>query len=79
VSSGSKYAEYLGGSATFSGLILGIPAVVSGMALVPLVRRDGGAEVDVGMTRYLGLQVALLGIGGLMSMTLWKEMKAKTG
>lgn len=39
----------------------------------------GGAGVDVGMTRYLGLQLALLGIGALMFMTLWKDMKAKTG
>ena len=39
----------------------------------------GGAGVGVGMTRYLGLQLALLGIGALMFMTLWKEMKAKTG
>ena len=39
----------------------------------------GGAGVDVGMTRYLGLQLAFLGIGGLMFMTLWKELKAKTG
>jgi hypothetical protein len=39
----------------------------------------GGAGVDVGMTRYLGLQIALLGIGALMFMTLWKELKAKTG
>ena len=39
----------------------------------------GGAGVDVGMTRYLGLQLALLGIGALMFMTFWKEMKAKTG
>jgi MFS family permease len=39
----------------------------------------GGAGVDVGMTGYLGLQLGLLGIGGLMFMTLWKEMKAKTG
>ncbi|KAI0252669.1 major facilitator superfamily domain-containing protein, partial [Lactifluus subvellereus] len=39
----------------------------------------GGAGVDVGMTRYVGLQLALLGIGGLMFMTLWREMKAKTG
>jgi hypothetical protein len=31
------------------------------------------------MTGYLGLQLGLLGIGGLMFMTLWKEMKAKTG
>ena len=39
----------------------------------------GGAGVDVGMTRYVGLQLALLGVGGLMFMTLWKEMKTKTG
>ena len=39
----------------------------------------GGAGVGVGMTRYLGLQLALLGFGALMFMTLWKEMKAKTG
>lgn len=42
VSSGSKYAEYLGGSSTFSGLVIGIPAVISGMTLIPLVRWDGG-------------------------------------
>ncbi len=39
----------------------------------------GGAGVDVGMPGYVGLQLALLGIGGLMFMTLWKEMKTKTG
>ncbi|KAH9954797.1 major facilitator superfamily domain-containing protein [Russula dissimulans] len=39
----------------------------------------GGAGVDVGMTRYLGLQLFLLGIGGSMSIILWKEMNAKTG
>ena len=39
----------------------------------------GGAGVDMGMTRYLGMQFALLGIGALMFMTLWKEMKAKAG
>jgi len=39
----------------------------------------GGAGVDVGMTRYLGVQLALLGIGAFMFMTLWKELKAKTG
>ncbi|KAI0005417.1 major facilitator superfamily domain-containing protein [Russula compacta] len=42
VSSGSEYAEHLGGNATFSGLVVGIPAVISGIILVPLVRRDGG-------------------------------------
>ena len=39
----------------------------------------GGAGVSVGMTRYVGLQLGFLAIGGLMFMTLWKEMKAKTG
>jgi MFS family permease len=39
----------------------------------------GGAGVDVGMPRYVGLQLTLLGIGALMFMTLWKEMKTKTG
>ncbi|KAI0307521.1 major facilitator superfamily domain-containing protein [Multifurca ochricompacta] len=43
VSSGSKYAEHLGGSATFSGLVIGVPTVISGITLIPLVRRDGGA------------------------------------
>ena len=39
----------------------------------------GGAGVDVGMPRYVGLQLTFLGIGNLMFMTLWKEMKTKTG
>ena len=39
----------------------------------------GGAGVDVGMLPYVGLQLTLLGIGGLMFMTLWKELKTKTG
>ncbi|KAI0308505.1 major facilitator superfamily domain-containing protein, partial [Amylostereum chailletii] len=42
VSSGSKYAEFLGGSETFSGLVIGIPTVISGLALIPLVRIDHG-------------------------------------
>ncbi|TFY50364.1 hypothetical protein EVG20_g11562 [Dentipellis fragilis] len=43
VSSSSKYAEYLGGSATFSGLVIGIPVVFAGVALIPLMRLDKGA------------------------------------
>ncbi|KAA1470947.1 MFS general substrate transporter [Dentipellis sp. KUC8613] len=43
VSSSSKYAEYLGGSATFSGLVIGIPVVFAGLALIPLMRLDKGA------------------------------------
>ncbi|KAJ7318204.1 major facilitator superfamily domain-containing protein [Mycena albidolilacea] len=42
ISSAAMYAEYLGGSALFSGLTIGIPAVTSGLALIPLTRYDGG-------------------------------------
>lgn len=53
VSSGSKYAEHLGGSSTFSGLVIGIPTVMSGIALVPLVKLDGGR----GHTLFLFLKI----------------------
>ncbi|KII90347.1 hypothetical protein PLICRDRAFT_38855 [Plicaturopsis crispa FD-325 SS-3] len=43
VSSSNLYAEYLGGSATFSGLVIGIPTVFSGLALIPLTRMDKGS------------------------------------
>ncbi|TFY78368.1 hypothetical protein EWM64_g5644 [Hericium alpestre] len=43
VSSSSKYAEYLGGTAAFSGLVIGIPVVFAGIALVPLMKLDQGA------------------------------------
>ncbi|EPQ52387.1 MFS general substrate transporter [Gloeophyllum trabeum ATCC 11539] len=39
----------------------------------------GGAGVKVGMLNYLGLQIAVVGIGGVMFMTLWRDLKAKTG
>ncbi|KAF7356130.1 hypothetical protein MVEN_00943600 [Mycena venus] len=42
VSSAALYAVYLGGSALFSGLTIGIPIVFSGLALIPLTRYDGG-------------------------------------
>ena len=44
VSSASKYAEFLGGSATFSGLTLGIPVVFAGIALPVLLKYDQGAK-----------------------------------
>ena len=43
VSSASKYAEYLGGTATFAGLVIGIPVVFAGIALLPLMAIDRGA------------------------------------
>ncbi|KAL1754954.1 major facilitator superfamily domain-containing protein [Schizophyllum commune] len=42
VSSASSYAEFLGGTALFSGLAIGIPPAVSAMLLYPLTRIDGG-------------------------------------
>ncbi|KAF8882234.1 major facilitator superfamily domain-containing protein, partial [Infundibulicybe gibba] len=39
----------------------------------------GGAGVKVGMMNYLGLQIAIVGVGVMMHLTLWKELKAKTG
>ncbi|KAH8105393.1 major facilitator superfamily domain-containing protein [Cristinia sonorae] len=42
VSSSNLYAEHLGGSATFSGVVIGIPTLFSGMCLIPLVRIDKG-------------------------------------
>ncbi|KAA1473092.1 MFS general substrate transporter [Dentipellis sp. KUC8613] len=43
VPSDNEYAAYLGGSATFSGLVIGIPAVFAGLALIPLNKIDRGA------------------------------------
>ncbi|KAI0764154.1 MFS general substrate transporter [Trametes elegans] len=39
----------------------------------------GGAGVKIGMLSYVGMQVAYVGIGGILFMTLWKQLKAKTG
>ena len=39
----------------------------------------GGSGVKVGMLSYVGLQVAYVGIGGVMFITLWRQLKAKTG
>jgi hypothetical protein len=42
VSTSSLYAEQLGGNATFSGLVIGIPTVFAGLALIPLMKYDKG-------------------------------------
>ncbi|KAJ8501842.1 hypothetical protein ONZ51_g359 [Trametes cubensis] len=39
----------------------------------------GGAGVKIGMLNFVGMQLAYVGIGGIMFMTLWKNLKAKTG
>jgi hypothetical protein len=42
VPSSAAYAERLGGTATFSGLVIGVPVVFGGMALFPMTRMDKG-------------------------------------
>ncbi|KIM39119.1 hypothetical protein M413DRAFT_75216 [Hebeloma cylindrosporum] len=39
----------------------------------------GGAGVQIGMMNYIGIQIAVVGIGGVMYLTLWRQLKAKTG
>ena len=39
----------------------------------------GGAGVKIGMMNYIGVQIAVVGVGGIMYLTLWRELKAKTG
>lgn len=39
----------------------------------------GGSGVIVGMKNYVGLEIALVGIGAVLFLTLWKNLKAKTG
>ncbi|THH32663.1 hypothetical protein EUX98_g1487 [Antrodiella citrinella] len=42
VSSSNLYSEHLGGTSTFSGIVIGIPTLISGICLIPLVRIDQG-------------------------------------
>ena len=44
VPSSSVYAERLGGGETFSGLVIGIPTVVSALTLAPLIKYDKGTN-----------------------------------
>ena len=39
----------------------------------------GGAGVKVGMLSYIGMQIAVVGVGAVMFLTLWRQLKAKTG
>lgn len=39
----------------------------------------GGAGVKVGMKGYVGLELAIVGIGIVMFSGLWRQLKAKTG
>ena len=39
----------------------------------------GGSGVAVGMMNYVGLEIGLVGIGGVLFTTLWRNLKTKTG
>ncbi len=39
----------------------------------------GGAGVKIGMVNYAIIQVVVVTLGGVMYMTLWRQLKAKTG
>ncbi|KAJ7698067.1 MFS general substrate transporter [Mycena rosella] len=58
VSSASAYAEYLGGSALFSGLTIGIPTAVSGLMLIPLSKYDEGRYSRSLKIAYMSLILA---------------------
>ena len=45
------YAERLGGGETFSGLVIGIPAAISALALVPLLKYDKGQITSSAFSR----------------------------
>lgn len=40
---------------------------------------DTFLAVQIGMQNYIGVLIAVVGVGGLMYMALWKELKAKKG
>ncbi|KIO06903.1 hypothetical protein M404DRAFT_137308 [Pisolithus tinctorius Marx 270] len=58
VSSSNEYAQYLGGSSTFSGLVIGIPTVFGGLALIPMTKFDKGGYA---MPLHVGCLTAILG------------------
>ena len=39
----------------------------------------GGSGVKIGMVNYIGLEIAIIGIGAVLFLTLWRELKAKAG
>lgn len=39
----------------------------------------GGSGVVVGMVNFVGLEVGLVGVGGVLFTTLWRNLKTKTG
>ncbi|KAG8221355.1 major facilitator superfamily domain-containing protein [Butyriboletus roseoflavus] len=39
----------------------------------------GGSGVAVGMKNFVGLEIGLVGIGGVLFATLWRNLKTKTG
>ncbi|TFK31844.1 membrane transporter [Crucibulum laeve] len=61
ISSASAYTEHLGGTATFSGLTIGIPTVLSGIALIFVAKYDGG-----GYSRPFNIAYASMLVGNVL-------------
>lgn len=49
MSSANAYSKYLGGTATFSGLIFGVPSLIAGLVLCPMVKYDRGMSVQLSL------------------------------
>lgn len=64
MSSSNDYAKYLGGDSTFSGIVIGIPTVFSGLALLPLMRYDHGKRARIIHDIFHDILRCLLPIGG---------------
>ena len=58
------YAGHLGGTATFSGLVIGIPTLVSGICLIPLVRIDEGELILAPLLQWLHSSICQEGTHG---------------
>ena len=58
VPSSSVYAGRLGGGETFSGLVIGIPTLISALALVPLLKYDKGTRLRLFTPRTSLIEVA---------------------
>jgi hypothetical protein len=44
--------------------------------MLELTLRTG---VQMGMKNYIAVQIGVVGIGALLHLTFWKQLKAKTG
>ncbi|KAF7973456.1 hypothetical protein HWV62_15040, partial [Athelia sp. TMB] len=75
VSSSNEYAEYLGGGSTFSGLVIGIPTVFSGLALLPMMKIDQGKAFGSPPMVLFANQFLQASINARFGFTFWMYSK----